>query len=275
MTVDDVADHVDHVREVAGLEHVGIGGDYDGCEFFPDGLDDVAGYPHLLDELRDRGWSEADLVALDARQRAAGDGRHAGCRERRAGMTADERSGWCSPPAQGRRFGVPKAWRRRRRWRAWVQRTARRLHDGGCRRRSYVVVGAAAEQVARRLAPGDAVVEADDWDEGMGASLRAGLADAERDGDRASAARGDAGRPPGVGADVVERVLATPACECAGASGVRRRGRPSRAARARPLGWRRRVGARRSGRARLPGHARDHAWSSAVTSGRPDDVDHR
>jgi membrane dipeptidase len=64
VTVAEVADHVDHVREVAGLEHVGLGGDYDGCAFFPDGLADVAGYPRLLTALEERGWNEAELVAL-------------------------------------------------------------------------------------------------------------------------------------------------------------------------------------------------------------------
>jgi len=64
VTVDEVADHVDHLRDVAGRDHVGIGGDYDGCEFFPEGLADVSGYPQLLDVLRSRGWSEPDLVAL-------------------------------------------------------------------------------------------------------------------------------------------------------------------------------------------------------------------
>ena len=59
-----VADHVDHVREVAGLDHIGIGGDYDGSVVFPAGLEDVSGYPRLFDELRSRGWSEHDLVAL-------------------------------------------------------------------------------------------------------------------------------------------------------------------------------------------------------------------
>jgi membrane dipeptidase len=63
-TIADVADHVDHVREVAGVGHVGLGGDYDGTSFQPSGLEDVSGYPRLLDELRTRGWSEADLVAL-------------------------------------------------------------------------------------------------------------------------------------------------------------------------------------------------------------------
>jgi membrane dipeptidase len=60
-TVGDVADHVDHVREVAGLDHVGIGGDYDGTVTLPAGLEDVAGYPRLFDELRRRGYSEDDL----------------------------------------------------------------------------------------------------------------------------------------------------------------------------------------------------------------------
>jgi membrane dipeptidase len=64
VTVDDVVAHVEHVREVAGLRHVGIGGDYDGSSFMPAGMDDVAGYPRLLDALRDRGWGRADLDAL-------------------------------------------------------------------------------------------------------------------------------------------------------------------------------------------------------------------
>src|SRR4029079_13692757 len=59
-----VADHVEHVREVAGLEHVGIGGDYDGSVTFPAGLEDVSGYPRLFEELRGRGWSVEDLHAL-------------------------------------------------------------------------------------------------------------------------------------------------------------------------------------------------------------------
>jgi membrane dipeptidase len=60
-TVADVADHVDHVRDAAGIDHVGIGGDYDGCAFFPTGLEDVSGYPRLFDELRSRGYSPAEL----------------------------------------------------------------------------------------------------------------------------------------------------------------------------------------------------------------------
>jgi len=59
-----VADHVDHVREVAGIEHVGIGGDYDGADQLPDGLQDVSCYPALVAEMLARGWSEADCGQL-------------------------------------------------------------------------------------------------------------------------------------------------------------------------------------------------------------------
>lgn len=63
-TVSQVADHVEHVREVAGIEHVGLGGDYDGCDELPIGLADVSGYPNLIAELSDRGWSGRELAAL-------------------------------------------------------------------------------------------------------------------------------------------------------------------------------------------------------------------
>jgi membrane dipeptidase len=63
-TVDDVVRHVDHVREVAGVDHVGLGGDYDGTDVMPVGLEDVTGYPALLNALADRGWSEGDLAKL-------------------------------------------------------------------------------------------------------------------------------------------------------------------------------------------------------------------
>ncbi|MEV5975322.1 dipeptidase [Streptomyces sp. NPDC051921] len=59
-----VADHLDHMREVAGIDHIGIGGDFDGTAFTPEGLDDVAGYPNLIAELLTRGWSHADLAKL-------------------------------------------------------------------------------------------------------------------------------------------------------------------------------------------------------------------
>ncbi|MEW5355363.1 dipeptidase [Streptomyces sp. 16-176A] len=63
-TVATVADHLDHMREVAGVDHIGIGGDYDGTAFTPDGLGDVSGYPNLLAELLQRGWSTSDLAKL-------------------------------------------------------------------------------------------------------------------------------------------------------------------------------------------------------------------
>ncbi|WP_432128567.1 dipeptidase [Streptomyces sp. bgisy082] len=63
-TAATVADHLDHMREVAGIDHIGIGGDYDGTAFTPSGLDDVAGYPNLVAELLHRGWSHPDLTRL-------------------------------------------------------------------------------------------------------------------------------------------------------------------------------------------------------------------
>ncbi|MFD3517064.1 dipeptidase [Streptomyces sp. NPDC058657] len=59
-----VADHLDHMREVAGIDHIGIGGDFDGTAFTPAGLEDVSGYPNLIAELLTRGWSTADLAQL-------------------------------------------------------------------------------------------------------------------------------------------------------------------------------------------------------------------
>lgn len=63
-TAAHVADHLDHMREVAGIDHLGLGGDYDGTPFTPTDLADVAGYPNLLGELLDRNWSPADLAKL-------------------------------------------------------------------------------------------------------------------------------------------------------------------------------------------------------------------
>jgi membrane dipeptidase len=74
-TIADVVAHLDHVRGVAGVEHVGLGGDYDGVGWLPEGLDDVRGYPRLLAALADRGWSDDDLARLTSRNilRAMGD----------------------------------------------------------------------------------------------------------------------------------------------------------------------------------------------------------
>ncbi|QBR92803.1 dipeptidase [Nocardioides euryhalodurans] len=63
-TLADVVAHCEHVREVAGIEHVGLGGDYDGTESLPQGLEDVTGYPRLLGALAERGWSREDLGRL-------------------------------------------------------------------------------------------------------------------------------------------------------------------------------------------------------------------
>ena len=63
-TLDDVVAHLEHAREVAGIEHIGLGGDYDGVSSVPAGLEDVSRYPRLLDALADRGWSGDDLAKL-------------------------------------------------------------------------------------------------------------------------------------------------------------------------------------------------------------------
>jgi membrane dipeptidase len=63
-TLAQVADHIEHVRRVAGLEHVGIGGDFDGTPDVTAGLEDVSAYPALFAELLARGWSERDCAAL-------------------------------------------------------------------------------------------------------------------------------------------------------------------------------------------------------------------
>jgi membrane dipeptidase len=67
VTVSQVADHVDHARDVAGIDHVGLGGDFDGTTDLPEGLTDVSGYPRLFAELSGRGWSPDDLDRLAAR----------------------------------------------------------------------------------------------------------------------------------------------------------------------------------------------------------------
>jgi membrane dipeptidase len=63
-TLAQVADHIEHVREVAGVEHVGLGGDFDGTDEVTAGLEDVSTYPALFAELLRRGWTEPDCAAL-------------------------------------------------------------------------------------------------------------------------------------------------------------------------------------------------------------------
>jgi len=60
-TIEDVADHIEHIRDVAGIDHVGLGSDFDGIPTYVDGLEDVSTFPALLSELSRRGWSDEDL----------------------------------------------------------------------------------------------------------------------------------------------------------------------------------------------------------------------
>jgi len=62
-----VVDHIEHVREVAGADHVGIGSDFDGISYVPVGLEDVSTFPRLFAELIRRGWSDDDLKKLAGR----------------------------------------------------------------------------------------------------------------------------------------------------------------------------------------------------------------
>jgi membrane dipeptidase len=62
--LEDVADHIEHIARVAGIDHVGLGSDFDGIGTIPIGLEDVSTFPALLEELSRRGWSEEDLAKL-------------------------------------------------------------------------------------------------------------------------------------------------------------------------------------------------------------------
>ncbi len=66
-TIAQVADHIDHIRNVAGIDHIGLGGDYDGMDSAPVGMEDVSGYPALFVELAKRGYSQADLEKIASR----------------------------------------------------------------------------------------------------------------------------------------------------------------------------------------------------------------
>ncbi len=63
-TVADVADHIEHIRDVAGIDHVGMGSDFDGIPTYVEGLEDVSTYPVLFAELSRRGWSDEDMKKL-------------------------------------------------------------------------------------------------------------------------------------------------------------------------------------------------------------------
>ena len=62
-----IADHIDHVVKIAGIDHVGIGTDFDGIDFTPEGLEDISMMPVLFNELRERGYSEDDLEKIASR----------------------------------------------------------------------------------------------------------------------------------------------------------------------------------------------------------------
>jgi len=63
-SIGDVVAHIEHAREVAGVDHIGLGGDYDGVATLPEGLEDVSKYPVLFAALLERGWSEEDCAKL-------------------------------------------------------------------------------------------------------------------------------------------------------------------------------------------------------------------
>jgi membrane dipeptidase len=62
-----VADHIDHIRKTAGIDHVGLGGDFDGITSVVVGLEDVSTYPALIAELLRRGYTDEDIKKIAAR----------------------------------------------------------------------------------------------------------------------------------------------------------------------------------------------------------------
>ena len=65
ITAKDVADHIDHIKNIAGIDHIGLGSDFDGVDLaLPPDLADVSMYPNLLAELLRRGYSESDLKKI-------------------------------------------------------------------------------------------------------------------------------------------------------------------------------------------------------------------
>lgn len=63
-TISDMAGHIDHIRDVAGIDHIGIGGDFDGMPTGPVGMEDVSGYPALFVELARRGYTQPELEKI-------------------------------------------------------------------------------------------------------------------------------------------------------------------------------------------------------------------
>jgi membrane dipeptidase len=63
-TVSDAADHIDHIKKVAGIDHIGLGGDFDGITSVPLGLEDVSKYPALTAELLRRGYKDEEVKKI-------------------------------------------------------------------------------------------------------------------------------------------------------------------------------------------------------------------
>jgi membrane dipeptidase len=63
-TIADAADHIDHIRKVAGIDHIGLGGDFDGITSVPQGLEDVSKYPFLTAELLRRGYTDEEIKKI-------------------------------------------------------------------------------------------------------------------------------------------------------------------------------------------------------------------
>ena len=63
-TIADAANHIDHIKKVAGIDHIGLGGDFDGITSVPEGLEDVSKYPALTAELLRRGYSDGDVKKI-------------------------------------------------------------------------------------------------------------------------------------------------------------------------------------------------------------------
>jgi len=63
-TIADVANHIDHIKKIAGIDHIGLGGDFDGIEDVVQGLEDTSKYPGLIVELLRRGYSDEDIKKI-------------------------------------------------------------------------------------------------------------------------------------------------------------------------------------------------------------------
>jgi membrane dipeptidase len=102
-TLEQVADHVEHVRQVAGIDHVGIGSDFDGIESVPLGLAGVQDYPALFAELFRRGWTDADAAKLAGQNvlRAFRDAERVSARLRKERPASDARIEELDGPAKG------------------------------------------------------------------------------------------------------------------------------------------------------------------------------